>query len=140
VVVLRHDCDHDPDSHDPLYGCLMPECCCRRYPLPAMTSPFGHAGENQKDEVPQLRAGFPLNRPYPVRPADRIRPAQGTIYTRKPRRPRRRAWRRFWRACRAVLRYTLGVTLAAVLAILAAALLLAGAVTLALLLLLIRGH
>ena len=27
-----HDCIHDAESHDPLYGCLMPDCWCKRYP------------------------------------------------------------------------------------------------------------
>lgn len=31
-MVKTHTCEHDQDSHDPFYGCLMPGCYCKGFP------------------------------------------------------------------------------------------------------------
>lgn len=115
TIEVRHDCrfcSHSNDSHDPLLGCLYPNCLC------ANKSPANYPGK------PQYRAPWKA-----VPPPTGVRP--GRVYSghRKGRQ------RRFWRGTWAVLRWFLGTTAAVVLA----ALILVGVFVVALLLLLIKG-
>lgn len=112
---VRHDCrfcSHSNDSHDPLIGCLYPNCMC------ANKSPANFPGK-----LPPLRA--PWKTVPPPRPRGR------TYHGHRKARQRR-----FWRATWATLRWFLGTLAAAVLA----GLLLAGAFLAALVYLMARGQ
>lgn len=52
-----HDCIHDAESHDPLYGCLMPDCWCKRYPLTCSrpTPPAGARTPRRPPKTAQRR-------------------------------------------------------------------------------------
>lgn len=86
---VRHDCrfcSHSNDSHDPLIGCLYPNCMC------ANKSPANFPGK-----LPPLRA------PWHTVPPPTIR-------------RRKTGQRRFWRATLRTLQWFLGSIAAAVLA------------------------